>query len=151
MDECETELLSDSPRRHEDTKVKRLRYLAEEVEAAAFDVVDAAYKVHSALGPGLLESVYETCLEHELRKRGHPVQRQVIVPVVYEGIQFEEGFRLDLLVRKTIIVEVKAGERALPVHAAQLLTYLRLTGVRLGFLINFNVPLIKQGIRRFAL
>lgn len=150
MAEREAGVVREPPRRHEDTKVKRLRFLAEDVEATAFDVVDAAFKVHSALGPGLLESVYEACMEHELRKRGHPVRRQTIVPVVYEGIEFEEGFRLDLLVRDMIVVEVKAVERTLPVHAAQLLTYLRLTGVRLGFLINFNVPLIKQGIRRFA-
>ena len=150
MAEREAGVPSESPRRHEDTKVEPLRFLAREVEATAFDVVDSAYKVHSALGPGLLESVYEACLEHELRKRGHPVQRQAIVSVVYDGLEFEEGFRLDLIVRGMIVVEVKAVERTLPVHAAQLLTYLRLTGVRLGFLINFNVPVIKQGIRRFA-
>jgi len=114
-------------------------------------VVDAAYRVHSALGPGLLESVYEVCLAHEIRQRGLSVDRQVSLPVKYDGIEVDAGLRLDLLVESSIVVEVKAVEELLPVHSAQVLTYLKLTGCRLGFLVNFNVPLIKNGIKRIAL
>lgn len=114
-------------------------------------MVDAAYRVHSALGPGLLESVYEVCLAHEIRQRGLSVDRQVSLPVKYDGIEVDAGLRLDLLVESSIVVEVKAVEELLPVHSAQVLTYLKLTGCRLGFLVNFNVPLIKNGIKRIAL
>lgn len=119
-----------------------------EVDAVARHIVDAAFEVHRALGPGLLESVYEQCLAHELELKGIRAERQVTVPVAYRGLQFEAGFRMDMLVGGTVVVEVKAVETALPVHTAQLLTYLRLSGHRLGLLINFNVPLIKHGIRR---
>lgn len=111
-------------------------------------IVDAAFRVHSTLGPGLLESVYETCLEHELTKRGQSVSRQVSLPIHYDGSRLDAGLRLDLLVADSIIVEVKAIERLLPVHDAQLLTYLKLARKPLRFLINFNVTLIKEGIRR---
>jgi len=114
-------------------------------------VVDAAYTAHRALGPGLLESVYEICLVHELVKRGISVERQVTLPVVYDSLRLDAGLRIDLLVKKEVVVELKAVEVLLPVHEAQLLTYLKLSGHRLGLLINFNVPLIKQGIRRMAL
>lgn len=114
-------------------------------------VVDSVLTVHKALGPGLLESVYETCLAHELRLRGKSVECQVFVPVTYKGLEFEAGLRLDLLVEKQLIVEVKAIEQVLKVHEAQLLTYLKLTICRLGLLINFNVPLIRAGITRIAL
>ena len=114
-------------------------------------IVDAAYTVHKALGPGLLESVYEPCFCHELGKRSLSFQRQVIVPIVYDGITFDQGFRLDVLVEELIICELKAVETMHPVFTAQLLTYLKLTEKRLGFLINFNVPLIKQGIKRVIL
>jgi GxxExxY protein len=115
------------------------------------EIVDSAFKVHSALGPGLLESVYQTCLQHELGKRHLLVQRQVAVPIVYDGIRLDSGLRLDLVVENEVIVELKAVERLLPVNEAQILSYLKLSRKRLGYLINFNVPRIKEGIRRFAL
>jgi len=114
-------------------------------------VVDSALTVHRALGPGLLESVYETCLAYELKKRGCTCERQVVVPIAYDGMQLDDGLRLDLLVEKCVVVELKAVESLLPLHDAQLLTYLKLTGHRLGLLINFNVPLLKDGIRRRVL
>lgn len=114
-------------------------------------VVDAAFRVHSTLGPGLLEGVYEACLCHELRKRRIPFQHQLSLPVIYDSVRLEAGLRLDLLVDDRIIVELKAVETVLPVHRAQMLTYLKLTGHRLGLLINFNVPLIKHGIQRIIL
>ena len=117
----------------------------------AREIVDAAFTVHKALGPGLLESVYELCLAHELTKRGLAAVRQIEVPVEYDGLKLNAGFRLDLLVQDTVIVEVKAIAELLPVHKAQLLTYLKLTGKRLGFIINFNVPIIKNGIKRMIL
>jgi GxxExxY protein len=121
------------------------------VEATARDVVDAAIAVHRVLGPGLLESAYEACLAHELEKRGHSVLRQVALPLVYDTIKLEAGYRIDLIVDGGVIVEVKAVETIAPVHEAQLLTYLRLSNRRLGFLINFNVALLKQGIKRMIL
>jgi GxxExxY protein len=96
----------------------------------------------------LLESTYEVCLEHELRKTGLSVERQVPVPVVYDGIKLDAGYQLDLVVEKKIIIELKAVESVLPIHEAQLLTYLKLTGLKLGLLINFNVSLLKNGIKR---
>ena len=114
------------------------------------EIVDAAFKVHSQLGPGLLESVYERVLAYELRKRGFMVEIQQAVPIRYDGIDFDEGFRLDLLVNDVIIVEVKSIEEIAPIHKKQLLTYLKLRDKRLGLLINFNVELIKQGITRIA-
>ena len=113
--------------------------------------MDAAYQVHSRLGPGLLESIYEDCLAYELQSRGLPVQRQVTMPVVYRDIQLEGGYRMDLLVSGAVIVEVKAVETVQPVHRAQLLTYLKLSRHSLGYLINFNVPIIKSGIQRLKL
>jgi GxxExxY protein len=121
------------------------------VENAAKDVVDSAIAVHRALGPGLLESAYEACLAHELEKRGHSVLRQVALPLVYDTIKLEAGYRIDLIVDGSIILEVKAVDGIAPVHEAQLLTYLRLSQRRLGFLINFNVALLKQGIKRMIL
>jgi GxxExxY protein len=116
--------------------------------AVAKAVVHAALTVHKALGPGLLESVYEICLAHELTKLGHRVARQVGLPVQYDSIKVEAGLRLDLLVDDTVIVEVKAIEAVHPVFKSQLYTYLKLTGRRLGLLINFNVDLLKDGIER---
>jgi len=121
-----------------------------EVERVGKIVLDAAYRVHTALGPGLLESVYETCHAYEIREKGLFVETQVAVPVIYKNIQLEDGLRLDMLVEKSVIVEVKAVETMNPVYQAQLLTYLRLTGVRLGFLINFTVPHLKDGIKRMV-
>jgi len=133
---------------HEDTKARRL---GNEIEAVATDVVDSAFKVHSALGPGLLESVYEACLAHELHRRGITFERQVSLPVNYEGLKLDAGLRLDLVVAGQVVIECKAIESLLPVHKAQLLTYLKLSGHRLGFLINFNVPTIKEGLKRVVL
>ena len=111
-------------------------------------IVDAAFKIHSTLGPGLLESVYEAILTHELRKRGLDVSVQQPIPVVYEGVKLELGFRADLVVNRKVIVEVKSVEIVAPVHAKQVRTYLRLMDRKLGLLINFNVNLIKDGITR---
>src|SRR5882672_6219983 len=118
------------------------------LERVATQIVDAAFKVHSELGPGLLESVYEKCLAYELTKRGLRVQRQVLVPIMYDGVVLDEPLRLDLLVEESVIVEVKAVEKMHPVFHATMLTYLKLSGKRLGFIINFNVRIIKEGIKR---
>ena len=123
---------------------KREEYIAERI-------VDAAYIVHKILGPGLLEKVYEVCFCHELSKRGLEYQRQVDIPIIYDGITFDEGLRLDVLVEELIICELKAVDEMNPVWEAQLLSHLKLTGKRLGFLINFNVPVIKKGIKRIIL
>ena len=122
-----------------------------EVEATGSSVIEAAFRVHRALGPGLLESVYETCLCHELHKLETPFERQLDLPVKYDGIVLATGLRIDLLVNQTVVVEVKAVEEVLPVHQAQLLTYMKLTDSRLGFLINFNVAQLKDGITRVVL
>ncbi|MBM3145841.1 MAG: GxxExxY protein [Chloroflexi bacterium] len=124
--------------------------LTEKHEEIAKAIVNAAYAVHKALGPGLLESIYEPCYCHELHKQGWRIQQQVIIPIVYDGITFGEGFRLDVIVEDLVICELKAVDRILAVHEAQLLSYMKLTGKRLGFLINFNVPLIRNGIKRFV-
>ena len=125
--------------------------LSEELEAKARAVVDAGFHVHREFGPGLLERVYESALVHELTSKGLSIQRQVQVPLHYKGIPLEDPLRLDLLVDGTIILEVKAVEAILAVHKAQLMSYLRLSGFRLGFLLNFNVPVFKDGIRRIVL
>ena len=113
-------------------------------------IVDAAYKVHVALGPGLLESVYQAALGHELRKRDLKVVVEQMIPVIYDGVQIAEGFRADLIIEEKVIVELYSVEKILPVHKKQLLTYLRLADKRLGLLINFGAPLIKQGITRIV-
>jgi GxxExxY protein len=125
--------------------------LSEREEAIAEKIVDAAYTVHKSLGPGLLEKVYEVCFCHELSKRGLEKKRQVDVPIVYDGITFDEGLRLDILVEELVICELKAVDEMNPVWEAQLLSYLKLTNKRLGFLINFNVPVIKKGLKRIIL
>jgi len=112
-------------------------------------IVNAAFKVHKELGPGLLEKVDEACMAHELRKSGLEVKRQIDIPIIYDGIQFDEGLRLDLLVDDRVIVELKAADLVNPVWEAQIISHLKLTSLNLGYLINFNVPLIKNGIRRF--
>lgn len=131
--------------------MKRFEPLPPEVEKLATITVDAAYKVHRTLGPGLLESVYELCLAHELRKRGLEVRTQMNLPITYEDITIDSGLRLDMLIAGLLLVEVKAVERMHPVHQAQVLTYLKLMHRRLGLLINFNVPVITQGIKRIIL
>jgi len=113
-------------------------------------IVDAAMKVHSALGPGLLESAYEGCLKHELTKRGLKVLSQVTLPVIYDGVKIDVGYRIDLLVEDAVIVELKAVERLTPLNEAQLISYLKLSGRKLGLLINFNVEHLKNGIKRIA-
>ena len=121
-----------------------------EVEKVGKAVPDAAFKVHTALGPGLLESVYETTLAYEIRKGGLLVETQVEMPIVYDNVKLESGLRLDMFVKKCVIVELKSVEKMNPVYEAQLMTYLRLSNVRLGFLINFNVPRLKEGIKRMV-
>jgi GxxExxY protein len=116
----------------------------------AKQIVDAAYRVHTSLGPGLLESAYEAVLAFELENRGVRVARQQAVPIIYHGTRIEMGFRADLVVADLVIVEIKSVEAVAPVHKKQLLTHLRLAGKRLGLLINFNVALIKEGITRIA-
>jgi GxxExxY protein len=111
-------------------------------------VVDVAYKLHTELGPGLLETVYEVLMEHELVRRGFSVRRQVPVPIEWNGVKFTEGFKADLIVNDLVIVELKSVEKLAPVHAKQLLTYLRLKKLRLGLLINFGEEVIKEGIKR---
>ncbi len=112
------------------------------------EVVDAALKVHTQLGPGLLESAYEACLAYELAQRGFAVQRQVPMPVFYGDVEIDAGYRLDLLVNECVIVELKAVDALAPIHTAQMLTYLRLSGYQVGLIINFNVGVIKDGIKR---
>ena len=122
--------------------------LSAEVEAIAKDIVDAAYRVHLKFGPGLLESVYEACLAAELAARGRKVLRQHCVPIIYGNLRLDEGFRIDLLIDGCVIIEVKAVEMMNPIFAQQVKTYLRLTGIELGILINFNVPILKDGVKR---
>jgi GxxExxY protein len=124
--------------------------LSDEEEAIGKAVVHAAYLVHKELGPGLLEKVYEICFCHTLSKMGYEVRRQIDIPIVFDGIFFDEGLRLDVLVNDMVICELKAIENVNPVWEAQILSHLKLTGKQLGFLINFNVPTIKEGIRRFV-
>jgi GxxExxY protein len=111
-------------------------------------VVDAALAVHTALGAGLLESAYEACLQYELAKRGLQIRSQVQLPIVYGEIRLEAGYRVDLVVEERVIVEVKAVERLLPIHTAQVLSYLKLGNYRLGYLLNFNVEHMRSGIKR---
>ena len=113
-------------------------------------IIGCAIEVHKTLGPGLLESVYESCLAFEVTKSGFRVERQKPLPVYYKGLIFDEGFRLDLLVEEKVIVELKCVEKILPIHEAQIYTYLKLTGIKTGLLINFNTKLLKDGIIRIA-
>lgn len=134
------------PQRHKGAKKKMT---SSEIEHIGKTIVNSAFKVHKELGTGLLEKVYEICLAHEINKAGIHVSRQLTIPIVYDGIAFEEGLRLDLLVGNEVIVEIKAIELVNPVWQAQVISHLQLTGKELGYLINFNVPLIKNGIQRF--
>jgi GxxExxY protein len=122
----------------------------EEKDEIGSQIVDAVLKVHQALGPGLLESAYQVCLAHELRKRGLKVECEVYLPVVYDGIFIDAGYRIDMLVEDCIIIENKAVAAILPIHEAQMLTYMKLRDCTLGFLINWNVHLIKHGIKRMV-
>jgi GxxExxY protein len=116
-----------------------------------YDIIGCAYKVHSTLGPGLLESTYEVCLEHELLKSRYTVARQVALPVVYDDIKLDAGYRIDLLINNSVIIEIKSVETLAPIHSAQLLTYLKLSGKNLGLLINFNETNLQDGIKRLIL
>ena len=120
------------------------------LENVAKDLVDSAIQVHTALGPGLLESAYEACLAHELAGRGFDVERQKALPVVYKSVQLDAGYRLDLVIDDNVVVELKSVESLLPIHEAQLLSYLKLGNYRLGFLLNFNTRRMKDGIKRMV-
>jgi len=135
---------------HQDTKTPR-ESIPKVTDKVASKIVDAAFAVHTTLVPGLLERIYEVCLLHEVQKRGLEVERQVLLPVVYDGLRLDSGLRLDLVVENRVVVELKVVDMLLPVHKAQMLTYLKLSGQRLGLLINFNSILIKDGIHRIAL
>lgn len=114
----------------------------------SYQTIGAAIKVHRKVGPGLLESAYESALAYELQKLGLYVEQQVTLPFIYEEVKLEAGYRIDLMINKSVIVEIKSVEKLLPVHYAQVLTYLRLTGIKLGLLINFNEIILKEGIHR---
>jgi GxxExxY protein len=133
---------------HEDHE--RREKIPAPVEAVGRQIVDAAVKVHRVLGPGLLESTYEHCLAHELGLRGVHVRRQVALPIEFEGLRLDAGYRLDMVAGESVVVEVKAVEGLSRLHEAQILTYLRLSGFRLGFLLNFNAVQLRQGLRRFV-
>ncbi len=120
----------------------------ESLNKISYEIIGCSYKVHSELGPGLLESTYEVCLEYELLQKGLKVQRQLALPVVYNDVKLDAGYRIDLLVEDEVIVELKSVESVLPIHEAQLLTYLKLSRKKLGLLINYNVKNLKEGIMR---
>jgi GxxExxY protein len=124
--------------------------LTEIEEFLCKEIVDCAYKVHSQLGPGLLEKIYEVCFCHELNKKEIPYKRQVKLPIKYDGLEFDEGLKLDVLVDNKIICELKAIENINPLWQAQIISHLNLTKLHVGFIINFNVPIIKSGIRRYC-
>lgn len=130
--------------------IQKYKPISEQEEYIGRMIVDAAFTIHKTLGPGLLEKVYEVCFCHKLTKRGLSVKRQLTIPIVYDGIEFQEGLRLDVLVDDLVICELKAIENVNPVWEAQILSHLKLTEKRLGYLINFNVPLMKDGLRRFV-
>lgn len=124
--------------------------MSTDIDAIAADIVDCAFQVHKQFGPGLLESAYQACHAYELRKRGRFVLTEVTLPILYDGQEFDEGYRIDELVDNLVIIENKAVDTVLPIHLAQLITYLKLKNCKLGFLINWNVKLIKNGIQRVA-
>lgn len=131
-------------------KVTQRRGDAEEINAITGRVLDCAIEIHRNLGPGLLESVYETILERKLTGIGYQVQRQVSVPIHYEGMTFDEGFRADLIIDRLVCIELKSVETLAPVHSKQLLTYLKLLGLEVGLLINFGSPTLKEGLHRIV-
>ena len=141
------------PQRLEDSKIHEEKFfpLSDEEETIGKAIVNAAFLIHKTLGPGLLEKVYEACFCHVLTKNGFLVKRQIEIPIIFENIIFEEGLRLDVLVNNLVICELKAIETVNPVWEAQLLSHLKLTGKRLGYLINFNVPLIRDDIKRMVI
>ncbi len=121
-----------------------------DIEEIAGKIVDDAIKVHTALGPGLLESAYQKCLAYELRKNKLSVECEVVLPIIYENIEINAGYRLDMIVEGCVIVENKTVEKLLPIHEAQLLTYLKIKNCKVGFLLNWNVPRMKAGIKRMV-
>ena len=123
----------------------------ENLNELTYKIIGCAYKVHSTLGPGLLESTYEHCLAQELALKGIPFERQIGLPLIYQNIRIEAGYRLDLIVENQVILELKSVDQIAPVHKAQLLTYLKLSGKRIGLLINFNVADLKEGIHRMII
>jgi len=123
----------------------------ETLNQISYDIIGAAYKVHSSLGPGLLESTYEVCMEHELIKMGYKVERQKSLPVIYDGVKLDAGYRIDLLVADNVIVELKSVTEMIPLYKGQLMTYLKLTELKLGLLMNFNVTDMKKGITRIIM
>jgi GxxExxY protein len=125
--------------------------IAMEFDELSSRVIEKAIEIHRILGPGMLESVYEQCLSYELTAAGIKHERQKEVPVVYKEITLDNGFRMDLFVENQLVVEIKSVEKILPVHEAQILTYMKFTGARTGLLINFNVKLLKEGLKRFVL
>ena len=133
------------------TEAQRHREIEDGKDPRTRPIIGAAIEVHRNLGPGLLESAYEECLCHELHLRGLDCKRQVPLPLLYKGLKLDCGYKIDLIVQDEVLLELKAVERLLPIHEAQLLTYLKLTGKRVGLLINFNVPLLTQGIIRRVL
>lgn len=130
--------------------MKAATSLSVETESAASGAIECAFRVHRQLGPGLLESIYEACLLHELKKSGLPFENQKALPVIYDNLKLDAGLRLDVVVQAQVILGLKAVETLLPVHSAQVLTYLKLTGLHLGLLINFNTVLLKDGIKRLV-
>ncbi len=128
-----------------------LKEVDPETDKVGAEIVEAAFKVHRTLGPGLLENAYEACLAYEINKRGLKIERQAPVPLNYGEVRLDVGFRLDLWVENRVFVEVKAVELIIPIHEAQILTYLKLTENQLGFLINFNIRLLKKGLKRVVL
>ena len=123
----------------------------EDINQLTYNIIGCAYKVHSALGPGLLESSYEACLAYELRKLNYSVETQKALPVIYEEIKLDAGYRIDVLVENKVLLELKSVESICDIHVAQILTYLKLSGVKIGLLINFNVKDLKEGIKRFVM
>jgi GxxExxY protein len=121
-----------------------------DIEEIAKKIVNAAIKVHTLLGPGLLESAYQKCMEYELKKDGFKVECEVILPIAYEKIKIDAGYRIDMIVEGCVIVEHKTVEKLMPIHEAQLLTYLKMKNCKLGFLLNWNVPRMKDGIKRMV-
>jgi GxxExxY protein len=122
-----------------------------EMNDLTYKIIGCVYKVHSELGPGLLESTYEICLEHELLKTGHRVERQMVLPVIYDDIKLDAGYRIDLLVNQQVVLELKAVDELAPIHQAQVMTYLKLSGLKVGLLLNFNVKDMKRGIKRIIM
>ena len=141
------ELMDAKNIKNEDKKV-RFEPISSHTEEIVKTILDSAYQVHTALGPGLLESVYEACMVHELNLRNINVKSQITLPVIYKGMKVDSGYRLDILVEDCVIVEIKSSDIISPVHCAQLLTYLKLTNIRLGLLLNFNVIHLRDGIKR---